>query len=255
MPPSKPIRTALIGLSGKAATSWASSAHLPYLLSPHGRESFVIVALLNSSVNAARAAIAHYGLPGSTRPYGDPAALAADPDVDFVVCCTRVDLHAETIRDSVQAGKSVFVEWPLAQDVETVRELVEISRTTGGAKGRTVVGIQGSKAPVVKKVAEVLESGRIGKVLSSEVWAAGGTNDRAVAPVKLRYFFERAVGGNVFTIGFAHRKILGPTFEFNSRKYSFAMRCSRYKQCSTPYSPSWARCKICTRDSSSSGRR
>jgi predicted dehydrogenase len=199
------IRVALIGLSANAKTAWASRAHLPYLLSPPGRAKYQVVALLNSSEAAARAAIAAYDLPAETRAYGDPAALAADEGVDLVVCTTRVDKHYETVLDSLRAGKDAFVEWPLAQNGKVARELAEVA----GAEGaRTVVGLQGVRAPVVKRLTELLEEGRIGKVVSSELRVFGGMNDREVMPEGLGYFTEREVGGNIYTIGFAHGKSL-----------------------------------------------
>lgn len=197
-----PIRTALIGLSASAKTSWASGAHLPYLLSARGRERYQIVALLNSSVEAARAAIETYGLDSDTKAYGTPGDLAADKDVEFVVCCTRVDVHYDTIKPSVAAGKDVYVEWPLAQDATHARELAALAEEKGG---RTVVGLQGRLAPPVLKVREIITSGRIGKVLSSEVRAFGGTNHSEIIPKSLEYFARREVGGNIYTIGFAHR--------------------------------------------------
>ena len=115
------IRLALIGLSSSSKAAWASTAHLPYLLSPAGQSKYQIVALLNSSVAAARKSIETYHLPASTRAYGDPAALAADKEVDLVVNTTRVDRHYETVLDSVKAGKDVYVEWPLAQDAKHAR--------------------------------------------------------------------------------------------------------------------------------------
>ena len=73
-----PIRVGLIGLSASAATGWAGSAHLPYLLSPAGRARYRIAALCNSSEAAARRAIAAYGLPAeTTKAHGSPEALAA----------------------------------------------------------------------------------------------------------------------------------------------------------------------------------
>jgi predicted dehydrogenase len=198
-----PIRTALIGLSATAKTSWASGAHLPYLLSPRGRQRYRIVALLNSSADAARAAIGVYGLDSTVRAYGSPDELASDADVELVVCCTRVDRHAETVRPSVEAGKAVFVEWPLARDAASAGELVGLAEEKGG---RTVVGLQGRFTPPVGRVREVIASGRIGRVLSSEVRAFGGTNHRDVVPRGLDYFLKREVGGNVYTIGFAHGK-------------------------------------------------
>lgn len=66
-----PIRVALIGLSSSAKTSWAAQAHLPYLLSPKGKSHYKIVALLNSSVQAAEAAREYFGLPTDVKAYGD----------------------------------------------------------------------------------------------------------------------------------------------------------------------------------------
>ncbi|KAK7065122.1 oxidoreductase family protein [Favolaschia claudopus] len=182
-----PIRIGLIGLSASAKTAWASAAHLPYLLSPRGLQRFRIVALCNSSKESAEAAIANFKLPPETRAYGSPAELAADPNVDLVVCSTRVDVHYETIRPALEAGKMVYCEWPLAQDLQHVRDLVEISRSK---QLRTMIGL--------------IESGRIGDVVSVEVRAAGGLNDRQIIPATLEYFTKKEVGGNIITIGLGH---------------------------------------------------
>ena len=129
-PHKQPLRTALIGLSASAATSWAANAHLPGLLTSTGRSKITITALLNSSVDAAKSAIQQYKLPAETKAYGKPDALAADPDIDLVICNTRVDRHYETIISSVRAGKDVYVEWPIAAKKEHIDELVETAKLT-----------------------------------------------------------------------------------------------------------------------------
>lgn len=203
-----PLRLALVGLSSTAKTSWASNAHLPYLLSPRGRARFTIVALLNSSEAAARAAIAAYGLdPATTKAYGTPEALAADPDVDFVVVNTRVDVHVSSVAPSVRAGKKVWVEWPLAEGSEAARGLVGL---VAGERKDTVVGLQGRVAGLVERVRGLVDGGRVGKVLSSDVRIYGGTNDRTVLPAGLEYFSKREIGGNQYTIGFAHSEFSQP---------------------------------------------
>ncbi|KAK1994445.1 oxidoreductase family protein [Colletotrichum falcatum] len=196
-----PIRVGIIGLSSSATTAWASRAHLPYLLSPRGRSQYTITALCNSSVEAARRAIEVYGLPAGTRAYGSPDDLAADPDVDLVVISTRVDQHYNTAMPIARAGKSVYVEWPLAENAGRARELADAARASGA---RTAVGVQGRFAPALLKVRGLLEEGRIGKVLSSEFRAAGGTLDREILPAGLKYFTQREIGGNIVTIGFGH---------------------------------------------------
>ena len=73
------IRVGVIGLSANAKTSWASSAHLPYLQASGGK--YVITALCNSSVSAAQSAIEAYDLPASIKAYGNPQDLAHDSEV------------------------------------------------------------------------------------------------------------------------------------------------------------------------------
>ncbi|KAG7420336.1 Galactose/lactose metabolism regulatory protein GAL80 [Fusarium oxysporum f. sp. rapae] len=213
-----PIRTAIIGLSSSAKTSWASNTHLQYLNSPLGRSKYKIIALQNSSTQAAKNAIAHYNLPPETKAYGTPEDLAADKDVELVVVATRVDVHHSSALPSVKAGKDLYVEWPLAQDAKHARELVDAAREKGV---KTIVGLQGRYAPPIKKLRELVKEGRIGKVVSAELYAAGGTNDREILPASLEYFTQRAVGGNIFTIGLGHifdqfQYIIGDITNFKS---------------------------------------
>ena len=202
-----PIKVGLIGLSSHAKTAWAVNAHLPYLLSPRGQAKFRIVALLNSSVEAAKEAIKVYNLPfpETIKTYGTPEDLAADPDVELVVNSTRVDNHYKTILPSVQQGKDTFVEWPLAHDFQHAKELTELAKQKGG---RTVVGVQGRLGPLAAKLKEVISSGKIGKVTSSELRASGGTDSREKLPKGLKYFLDRKVGGNLYTIFGGHCKRL-----------------------------------------------
>jgi predicted dehydrogenase len=122
---------------------------------------------------------------------------------DLVVCCTCVDVHYETVRPNLAVGRMVYSEWPLAQDLEHVSDLAQLAREKNM---RTLVGVQGCFTPLVQRLKGLLEEGRIGKVLSVEVRAAGGTNDREILPTSLEYFTKRAVGGNIFTIRFGHCK-------------------------------------------------
>lgn len=201
MTPVPPLRVGLIGLSSSAITSWAADAHLPCLQTAAGRERFQIVALCNSSVAAAESSIKTYGLPPSTKPYGSPVDLAADPDVDFVICNTRVDKHYDTVLPSIQAGKDVYIEWPIASNKADIDRLVYATKNGGG---KTLVGLQGRWAPPVLKIKELLQGGSVGTLLSSKVQVYGGSKDREILPVGLKYFAELAVGGNPITIGLGH---------------------------------------------------
>ncbi|KAL5318006.1 hypothetical protein ACEPPN_015110 [Leptodophora sp. 'Broadleaf-Isolate-01'] len=194
-----PIRVGLIGLPGTPAdkyegTNWAASAHLPYLIkSPH----YEIVALLNSSVESAQASKVKHGLNSNVKTYGKPEGnfssptsfpspvdLAADPDVDMVICSTRVDLHFSTVKPSILAGKTIFVEWPLESNLSLAREM-SLLATKHGCK--TIVGLQGSFAEPIREIKGLVDGGRIGKVLGSTMFAALGNSGRTESKnVRLR---------------------------------------------------------------------
>ncbi|KAF2433434.1 NAD(P)-binding protein [Tothia fuscella] len=184
-----PIRIALIGLSSAAKTSWAAEGHLPYLQSARGKSSYEIVALLNSTFRA----------PSSVKTYGDPAELAADPDIDLVVCNTRVDTHYSTTAPSFKAGKAVYIEWPLAENLQRSTELLGNQPSEKG-----IISLQIRVSTVVLKLKELRASDRIGRVLSSDVSAFSSILPRDALPEGLSYFTDRTIGGNPIMIGYAH---------------------------------------------------
>ena len=211
-----PLRIGLIGLSTSAKTSWASSTHLPYLKSSPNK--YVITALCNSTLESAQSAVTSYNLDPSTKAYGDPEALAADPDIDLVVCCVRVDKHYETIKPSILAGKHVFVEWPLASNLPQGLELHKLAQQKGI---RTMIGLQARVSPIVLKLKSLLDEGRIGPVLSSTVAAVSGVGASDQLSSGLAYFLDRKVGGNGITIAYAHmidyiHFVLGEFSEFQA---------------------------------------
>ncbi|TVY81618.1 Galactose/lactose metabolism regulatory protein [Lachnellula suecica] len=210
-----PIRVGLVGLSGAPpdqyeGTSWTPSAHLPYLLaSPH----YEIVALLNTSVASGKAAIERYSLPLETKAYGKPE----DPTVDLVVVSIRVDRHFAPVRPSIIAGKSVFVEWPLERNLEVAKEMAALAAKHGS---KTMVGLQGSFSPVIRKLKETVAEEKIGKILSSTVFASmvnAGPKERK----NVRYFLDREVGGSILSIHLGHAieyitSVLGEITTWNS---------------------------------------
>ena len=64
------------------------------------------------------------------------------------------------MRPSLLAGKSVFVEWPLDRNLPIAREMLSLSQTNGS---KTIMGLQGSFSPVIRKMKEIVGSGEIGK--------------------------------------------------------------------------------------------
>jgi predicted dehydrogenase len=126
--------------------------------------------------------------------------LAADLSVDLVVCSVRVDRHFQTVRPSIIAGKAIFVEWPLERNLAIAREMAALAKKHNCP---TIVGLQGRFSAEIRKMREIVDSGRIGKIVSSS-WFAHFGNAGGVESKSVRYFLDREVGGNVFTIGVGH---------------------------------------------------
>jgi len=194
---SSTIRVGFQGLS--ASTHWANIAHFPYL---KDSQKYTITALQNSSKQAAEASVTANSLPSTTAAYGSSEELAKDPNVDVVVTSVNVAKHYELAKPIIEAGKDIIVEWPLGANIKQAEELAELAKKKGVKNG---VVLQGRFSPVILKVKEVVESGKLGKLLStSVVGSSGWLNDDASLSEGLKYTLDIDVGGNLVTIFFIH---------------------------------------------------
>ena len=93
-----------------------------------------------------------YAISNSTTDYTE---ILKDKDVDLVLITTRHNMHAPLVLEAMKAGKSVFVEKPLAIK-ET--ELQDIIATYSEAKVNVSVGFNRRFAPLAQKMKKVLGS-------------------------------------------------------------------------------------------------
>ncbi|KAF8253673.1 NAD(P)-binding protein [Wilcoxina mikolae CBS 423.85] len=195
-----PIRIGFLGLSSRQPPAWSTTTHLPYLLSPSGLSKYRIVALCNTTLTSASSARSFHNLPPTTKLYTSPTDLAYDPDVDLVVVSVNVASHYALIKPALEAGKMAFVEWPLGANLGEAEELARLAEEKGV---KTVVGLQGRVDPLVDTICGIVEAGRIGDVLSSNVVAAT-TQMGEREGEGLRYFLEKGSGGSLVSIHFGH---------------------------------------------------
>jgi len=80
-------------------------------------------------------------------------ALLADPDIDIVVIGTLQDLHASMIVKSLNAGKWVLCEKPMAETSEETAAVLEAERN---AKGRLAIGFNRRFAPAYARTKRLL---------------------------------------------------------------------------------------------------
>lgn len=88
-----------------------------------------------------------------------PADLIEDPTVDAVFVLSRHDSHAQYVRQALSAGKAVFVEKPLAVDLEQV-EAITLAHDEFVSSGRSpflVVGFNRRFAPATEDLRRFFE--------------------------------------------------------------------------------------------------
>lgn len=111
----------------------------------------------------------------------------------------------------------MYIEWPLVENYE------EAVALTGDRRlDNSIIGLQERVSPLVLKLKELLRSGRIGRVLSSDIRTYGNLVPRDVLPDGLSYFAERSIGANLITVAYGHtidyvHEVLGEFASFQSR--------------------------------------
>ncbi len=91
----------------------------------------------------------------------DSAEVIGDPSLDAIVIATPPASHFELASKTIEAGKDVFIEKPLALDKENGRRLVALAEE----KARILmVGHIIEYHPASLKLKEYIESGKLGKI-------------------------------------------------------------------------------------------
>lgn len=91
-----------------------------------------------------------WGFSYSTTDYKE---VLNDPEVDLVMITTRHDLHAGMVRESLQAGKHVFVEKPLALNPAQLEGILEVYQQHAIPKNLTLsVGFNRRFSPHIQKM-------------------------------------------------------------------------------------------------------
>lgn len=154
----KEIRIGLVGAGwmGKAHSSALLDAQM--LFGPdYGVASFEIVADANEE--AAKVAQHKIGFRRMTTDWHD---VVTDPNVDLVDIATPNAFHYEVAKAALENGKNVYCEKPLSISAEESKELAEIA-----AKKNVInyVGYNNTMNPVNAYVRELVQSGKLGKIM------------------------------------------------------------------------------------------
>jgi len=135
-----------VGLVGGGL--FAKGTLLPALKAVEGH---TLVGIATASGVSGRHVARRYGF--SFCATGEDAILDS-PDVDLVMILTRHGSHARLAARALRAGKSVFVEKPLAIDEEQLAELIEAQ---AASSGRLMVGFNRRFAPTTRAALDLLK--------------------------------------------------------------------------------------------------
>lgn len=190
----KQIGVGIIGY--EPGRSWAAMAHVPALRS---LPEYQVAAVATTRQESALAAAADIGLPAE-RAFASGEDLAKCDDVDVVAVTVKVPYHLELVRAAVSAGKHVYCEWPLGNGLA---EAEQMAGWIAGSGVQGIIGLQARCAPPVAYLRDLVASGEIGEVLSSNMYGTGiqwgGWVDRPNT-----YLLDPANGATLLTIPFGH---------------------------------------------------
>ena len=159
------IRVGIVGATvTPGGSGWGANAHVPAL---RALPDFELKAVCTAHEETAKASAAAFG---AELAFHDIEQMIAHPDIDLVVVVVRVPGHHGLVMSALEAGKSVFCEWPLGADVAEAEDMATLARERSVA---TAVGLQARSDPAFMYARELVQQGHIGEVLSARMSAVG----------------------------------------------------------------------------------
>jgi len=206
--PQKEIRVGIVGANAQA--SWAKLSHVSAI---HGLAGLKLAAVATRNEQSAREAAKAFG---ADRWFSDPLTMIHDDGIDVVTVTVKVPAHRELVLEALAAGKAVYCEAPLGR---TVAESEEMARAAGSL--HTAIGLQGRLNRAVRRAAQLLSSGRIGRPLNARI-VSRTTGFGPEMPSVYDYFNKTSSGANLLTITAGHtldvvEALLGPIIEVDAR--------------------------------------
>ena len=157
----KPLRLAVVGVGDVAQRDY-----LPEFERLAGRAEISVVC--GRSTGRAQDVAARFGVPRWSADYRE--VVTAD-DVDAVVNLTPIPAHHEITLAALRAGRHVYSEKPLASSADAAQELQSEAESRGLA---LVCAPCVMLFPQVRRVAEIVSSGRLGTILAARAHAIAG---------------------------------------------------------------------------------
>ena len=126
---------------------------------PHSK----VVAVMSRRLEKARNYAERHGI---ARYYNDPQELINDPEVQAVYIATPPSTHATYAIMALKAGKSVYVEKPMATHYDDCLRINRVSETVGVP---CFVAYYRRYLPYFKHVKKLIDDGAVGRVVNVQI--------------------------------------------------------------------------------------
>lgn len=129
---------------------------------------------------------------GISRTYTDASQLIHDPEVDIVYIATPPGSHKQYTIEALSAGKPVYVEKPMAMNYRECMEMIAAAREAGQ---KLFVAYYRRALPYFLKIKQLLDDGRIGKIITVDVKYIRAQSDADMKPGDQSWHVDRRIGG------------------------------------------------------------
>jgi predicted dehydrogenase len=202
------IRVGIVGAHPTAP--WAKGSHVPAI---HGLPGLKLAAVATRNEQSAREAAKVFG---AEHWFSDAFAMIRENRIDVITISVKVPAHRELVLAALDAGKAVYCEAPFGR---TLAEAKEMASAAGSL--HTAIGLQGRFNPAVRRAAQLVSSGKIGRPLNARIVATLSSFGPEL-PSTYDYFNKPSSGANLLTIPGGHtldlvEAILGPIIEVDAR--------------------------------------
>jgi len=202
------IRVGIVGAN--ADVSWAKLSHVPAI---KGRPGLRLAAVATRNEHSARQAAEAFG---ADRWFSDPFAMIRDDQIDVVTIAVNVPAHRDLVLAALDAGKAVYCEAPLGRTVPEAEEMARAVRSH-----HTAIGLQGRLNPSVRRAAQLISSGKIGRPLNARI-VSSTAGFGPEMPSAHDHFNNALSGASLLTITGGHtldlvEPVLGPIVEVDAR--------------------------------------
>lgn len=176
-----------VGLAIVGAGEAAQNFHLPALSNIN---TVSITAICDKNLTLAKAVAERYGIPHIFRNSNE---MLKHDDIEAVDICTSTDAHAEIALASIEAGKSIFIEKPIARNLDETKKIDEAARKSNV---KAMVGMNHRFRSDAIMLKNYIATGEIGEVFYAK--AAWLQQKRSKAWVEQA---DKSGGGVLFDLG------------------------------------------------------